>query len=513
MALCLLVPADDAAKAMAEILGGGSQAAFQAEMSSRAASLGMTDTTAIQPSGQHASSKESTAWDMAILAGAARKNPVVEGIVGSASWSFTRQIPNGASFTPQPTTVVNTTTPALQAVVAEANGIVTGVGGRTGLYSGRELAYPWGKGVAATYGRPTAESATAVKEATDLVALAISQCSTITLVGLWEWKDKIQELFKLTDNSDKKVLSPSTPSSPQQFVKLFDLVQDGKPAEFLVELGRASDVALPGFGTASYRTVGPSAHDGILVMNTSDNETAQLRVTSNVAGALSLTLNPGESAGIPSATWTGSVFAMSIVNLTPVELALRVDESYAWPLVLDDATDAAESWFDQVDPNVAPGLLSVRVLGQDDDKGHAIGLLVTGDKSEKFDPCGARADEYGLGWPGRFGVPLLLADDAPVMGETVDLLFGNSLQQDTSAFWAIGVAPTQLQTDFGGSLLVKPAAVLPIALPATGLSFSWQVPTDPILCGVALHDQLIVVDPDASDGLAFSRGLKLVLGS
>ena len=87
------------------------------------------------------------------------------------------------------------------------------------------------------------------------------------------------------------------------------------------------------------------------------------------------------------------------------------------------------------------------------------------------------------------------------------------MQGATSGFWTIGFQPNALPTDFGGTLLVKPLLIVPVNVPAAGFEFPYQVPTDPAFCGVSFFHQLIVVDPDASDGLSFSRGLRVRIGN
>ncbi len=70
----LLVSGNDAANSAA-IAVGGSLDAFAAKMNAKAAALGMKDTHFVTPSGLDDAQHYSTAYDMALLAGAALRNP------------------------------------------------------------------------------------------------------------------------------------------------------------------------------------------------------------------------------------------------------------------------------------------------------------------------------------------------------------------------------------------------------------------------------------------------------
>jgi D-alanyl-D-alanine carboxypeptidase/D-alanyl-D-alanine carboxypeptidase (penicillin-binding protein 5/6) len=70
----MLPSGNDAANATAYILGGGT-AGFSELMNRRAASIGMSDSHFITPSGLHAANHYSTAYDMGLLTRAALQNP------------------------------------------------------------------------------------------------------------------------------------------------------------------------------------------------------------------------------------------------------------------------------------------------------------------------------------------------------------------------------------------------------------------------------------------------------
>jgi hypothetical protein len=124
----------------------------------------------------------------------------------------------------------------------------------------------------------------------------------------------------------------------------------------------------------------------------------------------------------------------------------------------------------------------------------------------------ASASSYGTGHPGTNGIPSLAASANPVLGTTPNLLVGNSAGAATVAALFLGVATANVPTPWGGVALVQPLASLGIAVPVGGASVPLAIPLDPLLCGFTIHAQAIVVDGGASQGLAFTAGLTLVLG-
>ena len=131
-----------------------------------------------------------------------------------------------------------------------------------------------------------------------------------------------------------------------------------------------------------------------------------------------------------------------------------------------------------------------------------------------FCACPAAAwVNYGSGWPGTLGVPALSLGANPQLGATFALNLANSLGASTTGFLFFGTADAANQTSFGGTLLVNPSAILPIAIPAAGLSLAVPIADNPSLCGLDLYLQGFVRDAAASAGIAFSAGLHLTLGS
>jgi hypothetical protein len=108
-------------------------------------------------------------------------------------------------------------------------------------------------------------------------------------------------------------------------------------------------------------------------------------------------------------------------------------------------------------------------------------------------------------------VPSLGASANPVLGTTINLLAGNSLGAATQAALVIGVQQTSLPF-LGGTLLVVPLVAPPVNVPAGGAQLPLGIPLDDNLCGVPVLVQVLLLDGGASQGVAFTRGLRLDLG-
>lgn len=125
----------------------------------------------------------------------------------------------------------------------------------------------------------------------------------------------------------------------------------------------------------------------------------------------------------------------------------------------------------------------------------------------------AKATAYGAGWPGRLGVPSLTASAAPVLGSSIAIEIGNASGAPSSGAFLLGSAPATLATAFGGTLLVVPDVAIPFALPAAGRALPVTIPSEPMLCGQRAYCQALEIDAGASQGVSFTPGLQLTLGS
>jgi hypothetical protein len=127
--------------------------------------------------------------------------------------------------------------------------------------------------------------------------------------------------------------------------------------------------------------------------------------------------------------------------------------------------------------------------------------------------CTADATNYGSGFAGTLGVPGLRADTPPILGTTLVLRGDNVAGVAAVGAFLFGFGAADLPTPFGGRLLVdsiESAGVL--AAPSGGLT-SLAVPANPAICGFRLFAQFVHADPGAAQGIAFSPGLRVTLGT
>ena len=133
-------------------------------------------------------------------------------------------------------------------------------------------------------------------------------------------------------------------------------------------------------------------------------------------------------------------------------------------------------------------------------------------------PADADAIPYGAGWPGSNGVPTLTATALPSMCGTTRLFQSNSMGVDGGGCLWFGSARSAVSSSFGGTFHVDPDDVHLIQwtydLPAAGRELTVGVPcTEIALCGVSVFCQAFQLDPGASDGIAFTAGVELVVGN
>ncbi len=126
----------------------------------------------------------------------------------------------------------------------------------------------------------------------------------------------------------------------------------------------------------------------------------------------------------------------------------------------------------------------------------------------------AEASSFGAGWPGTSGVPSLSVSALPLIGSTVDLQIGNKSGAPAPSCLLVGFGMTSMPSLFGGTVLVEVDGMVSLGdVPPAGMSEPWTIANDSALCGMELYTQLIQLDAGASDGVAFSAGLRLVIGN
>jgi Tol biopolymer transport system component len=119
---------------------------------------------------------------------------------------------------------------------------------------------------------------------------------------------------------------------------------------------------------------------------------------------------------------------------------------------------------------------------------------------------------YGDGFPGTFGVPALTSSSLPVLGTTVTVDLANSCGQWTYALLFEGFERASIHSSLGGDLLLIPSFTTVVGLPPWGSSYSADLPTNGVFCGVTIDVQAIESDPGAAHGASFTQGLELLLG-
>ncbi|MBL8843552.1 MAG: PD40 domain-containing protein [Planctomycetes bacterium] len=133
--------------------------------------------------------------------------------------------------------------------------------------------------------------------------------------------------------------------------------------------------------------------------------------------------------------------------------------------------------------------------------------------SSDFTNCPiASWSKYGSGWPGTNGVPTIKLNGDPDLGSDIDLVIGNSLGAPTLGVVLWGITQISVPTSLGGTLLVDPLGSFSLTVNKNGSTITESVPYDCTLAGFTLDVQVLEVDPGASKGVSFTKGLELIVG-
>jgi Tol biopolymer transport system component len=120
---------------------------------------------------------------------------------------------------------------------------------------------------------------------------------------------------------------------------------------------------------------------------------------------------------------------------------------------------------------------------------------------------------YGVDKPGTGGMPPVLESTAdPEFGASLDLLCSNPWGHWTVGFLFYGLNDAWLPQNDGGILLVDITFSEIVVVAPLGWECPMAIPYDPSLCGVEYYMQMVIADPAAVKGLAYSRGLKMTIG-
>ena len=129
--------------------------------------------------------------------------------------------------------------------------------------------------------------------------------------------------------------------------------------------------------------------------------------------------------------------------------------------------------------------------------------------------CIASWSNYGAGFPGTAGVPVLGASAAPMLGSLFQIEMTSVAPQQELAVLAFGWQPIDVPTQFGGSMLVSfvTTEFLLVPIAPTKALRPFFVPANVAFCGATIYAQFVHFDAGAAQGIAFSRGMALAIGN
>ncbi len=120
-------------------------------------------------------------------------------------------------------------------------------------------------------------------------------------------------------------------------------------------------------------------------------------------------------------------------------------------------------------------------------------------------------DLYGTGVAGSNGLPEIAPSGDPTICAAWQLDLRSAAPATSPALILVGAVAVDLPSAYGGSILAAPNATVALVLP-NGTTSIQVAPCNVMLTGVEAYLQLLHQDAGAPAGIAFSRGLHLVLG-
>ena len=124
-------------------------------------------------------------------------------------------------------------------------------------------------------------------------------------------------------------------------------------------------------------------------------------------------------------------------------------------------------------------------------------------------------ENYGTGLMGTLGVPGIgTADALPAIGTTIWTTIGNSFPGSAAGCLMMAAAPGTGASLFGGQLWVDLASAVQVPFTHSGAETSMPlaIPANPWMIGQSLYLQAYQADSGASQGISFTRGLRLTFG-
>lgn len=142
---------------------------------------------------------------------------------------------------------------------------------------------------------------------------------------------------------------------------------------------------------------------------------------------------------------------------------------------------------------------------------HRAGATSAAARLKVRDWCPPSWQLYGPGHPGSAGIPSIALSADPLLGSTPDLTIGNPSGSTTTLFLFAGLDDAWLPVR-DGVLLLAPLELHAIGMGPGGVALPISLPADASWCGADVRFQGLVLDPGASKGIAFTRGLRATLG-
>ena len=541
--LTMMVSANDATYGIADLVADDivawvdSEATvpnFVALMNSRAQELGMVDTTFGNPSGIDTPNQWSTTYDMWLLTKEAMKNPLFQDMAGTVQYDYVRMVPHPFGTLPIETTIGYSWLNGMMSAVPEVIGVKNGTTSvHTRVAAARPQAFPWGTTYGLVYGVPEGtDSASGWSFASlytvQLLQMAMPLCQP-TILWFFPPPDQVTDphvidglsLDNAGDQTQVSVQLSGRNLGDQDDPSQVDLHLDfdlgfGFDAKIsytlkVGEMMRSEAGENQKMGVERYE-----GHDGIRIANPDEVDPVDLTIqVSHPPTAWDATLLPGETFLIPADTSGDSAapFVLTIINNSLKTRLVQVDATYLYTSVIGLGNETFSATLNSPTNLVRSMAHLTLEAGTDPSVIESFALTVKDPTQiSPYAPCTASWSNYGAGWPGELGVPLLVADQPPVLGTTTNVLLGNSSPSTATGLLLVGNAPDNAPTVWGGSLLVTPDTLLPQTIPSAGLTLPLPLPATSILCGVKSFGQLAVIDPMASLGVSFSRGLELEFG-
>ncbi|MBD3161227.1 MAG: T9SS type A sorting domain-containing protein [Candidatus Eisenbacteria bacterium] len=341
MYLALLISANDAAHAIADLLHGSngpeeSIPAFVNEMNARAQELGMLDTHFNNPNGfeQEAVGPDlgdhySTAYDMALLSRAAMANERFRAFSNTDEKTVLRlQYGEAVLYNFQ----------SFQNWILNNMWGLNGSGIKGGWTPAADETWcvsaegTLGRAIATTFG--TDKTWTPEADAGRLLTLGIADCATWQPIDDWSL-DYLRVVDDITARSDEKNIFSMNPTTPYDMqIDLFHATADVAETDALMHVRRTCEVGLDPAEVVPFGVAPFEAHDDIVITNLGETAGGLLVQTPNHEEFYYIL--PGESITIPASEGDGSDFQWTIRAGEDIqgEMHLAIEEDYLYDVVV-----------------------------------------------------------------------------------------------------------------------------------------------------------------------------------